>query len=61
MYILENLNFRIFKGKYVLPYFQLEIRTKYEISVTLGSPAFWISAHHFRAEREFPREILNMT
>ena len=38
MYILENLNFRIFKGKYVLPYFQLEIRTKYEISVPLGSP-----------------------
>ena len=36
---LTELNFRILKAKFVLPYFACKIRTKYGSSVPVGSPA----------------------
>ena len=35
---LTELNFRILKAKFVLPYFACKIRTKYGSSVLVGSP-----------------------
>ena len=37
---LTELNFRILKAKFVLPYFACKIRTKYGSSVLVGSPAY---------------------